>query len=74
MIVNSQDDTCLVFNLRPGKLAMLCICKTVTSSQLIEAMPFAGALGYPHESCGSPTTILADLVNGISPLSHVIFA
>ena len=48
MIVNSQDDTCVVFNPRPGKLAMLCIYMqdgdVVTAHRLIEAMPFAGAL------------------------------
>ena len=26
MVVNCQDDTCVVFNPQPGKIAMLCMC------------------------------------------------
>ena len=44
MAVKAQDDTCIVFNPRPGKLAMLCICKSVGHTELLAKMPFEGPL------------------------------
>lgn len=44
MVVKAQDDTCIVFNPRPGKLAMLCISSTLGPKELMAALPFEGPL------------------------------
>jgi hypothetical protein len=44
MVVKAQDDTCIMFNPRPGKLAMLCICKSVGQTELMAGLPFEGPL------------------------------
>ena len=44
MIVAAQDDTCIVFNPQPGKIAMLCVTKQLSAAQLMAAMPFEGPL------------------------------
>eukprot|EP00966_Prymnesium_polylepis_P092455 2140056-Prymnesium_polylepis.1 len=44
MVVKSQNATCIVFNPRPGKVAMLCICKDVSSDELMAGLPFEGPL------------------------------
>ena len=44
MVVKAQDDTCIVFNPQPGKIAMLCITKKLTPEQLMAALPFQGPL------------------------------
>merc|ERR1712046_216911 len=31
LVVKGQDDTCIVFNPRPGKIAMLCMSKGVSA-------------------------------------------
>lgn len=44
MVVKVQDDTCIVFNPCPGKIAMLIITNKLSASQLKVALPFEGPL------------------------------
>ena len=44
IVVKAQEDTCIVFNPRPGKIAMLCISKHLSSAELLAALPFEGPL------------------------------
>ncbi len=44
MVVKSQNDTCIVFNPKPGKIAMLCMCTSVGSKGLLASLPFQGPL------------------------------
>ena len=45
MVVKAQNDTCIVFNPKTGKIAMLCMCTGVGSKELfVASLPFAGPL------------------------------
>lgn len=44
MVVKAQDDTCIVFNPKPGKLAMLCMSTKLSTDELMAALPFEGPL------------------------------
>ena len=44
MVTKAQDDTCIVFNPRPGKIAMLCISNKLSADELMAALPFEGPL------------------------------
>jgi hypothetical protein len=44
MVVKGQEDTCIVFNPRPGKIAMLCMSKTLSGAELMAGLPFEGPL------------------------------
>ena len=44
LVVKAQDDTCIVFNPKPGKLAMLCMTTKLSPDELMAALPFEGPL------------------------------
>jgi len=44
MVVKSQEDTCIVFNPKPGKIAMLCMTTKLSPDELMAALPFEGPL------------------------------
>lgn len=44
LVVKAQDDTCIVFNPRPGKIAMLCLSKRLSAAELAAGLPVEGPL------------------------------